>query len=289
MKKTVLTRLRRAIKPAFADLLMSLPEGVHRTLMLPSVRQYFIHLPLIKGVYSGCYRSHPIDKTLGTDTSGFVDSDRLTEDQPPSDQHNPYMGSQPSIVRRALASLPAIEGYTFLDLGCGKGRAMIVATEYPFAAVLGCDISADLVARANANAKILATRFPGRTAMHAVVSDVRKMAYPRGRLVVFLYNSFGESLFREVLSSLMDALDAATVEHLFIVYYNPVEAHVVDAIPAFRRWSADVYEYAPNELNYGPSLCDTVVVWQSVKRATPGEMANCQRRIKVAGTTAYLD
>lgn len=289
MKKSIQSRLRHAIKPTFAGLLMSLPEGVHRTLMRPSVRQHLEHLPLIKGVYSGCYHQHPIDKALGTDTSGFIDADRLTNGQQPSDQHNFYMGSQPSIVRRALESLPAIEGYTFLDLGCGKGRAMIVATEYPFATVLGCDISSDLVATANANAKILTSRFPRRVSMHAVVSDVRQLTYPEGKLVIFLYNPFGESLVGHVLSRLVDALDANSVEHVFIVYYNPVEAHVVDAIPALKRWSAETYEYAPIELTYGPSLCDTVVVWQSVKRAVPGESASCQRRTKVRGTTAYLE
>ena len=55
------------------------------------------------------------------------------------------MGSQPTIIRRALDTLGDIAGYTFIDIGCGKGRPLVVASEYPFARILGCDISAELV------------------------------------------------------------------------------------------------------------------------------------------------
>ncbi len=59
---------------------------------------------------------------------------------------NLYIGSQPSIMRRALSALGPVERYDFLDLGCGKGRALIVAAEFPFRAITGVELSPALAA-----------------------------------------------------------------------------------------------------------------------------------------------
>jgi SAM-dependent methyltransferase len=91
-----------------------------------------------------------------------VDAATLQRDARLVGQLQPYMGSQPTFIRRALDQLGDIAGSTFVDIGCSKGRPLIVASEYPFALALGCDISADLVKTANANAVVMARRYPQR-------------------------------------------------------------------------------------------------------------------------------
>jgi tRNA1(Val) A37 N6-methylase TrmN6 len=60
----------------------------------------------------------------------------------------PYAGSQPSIVRAGIALLPDHNQYAFVDLGCGKGRALMVASEFSFARLVGVEISLSRRSRA---------------------------------------------------------------------------------------------------------------------------------------------
>jgi len=44
------------------------------------------------------------------------------------------------MLRKALVETRIQEGETFLDIGCGRGRAIIVAAEFPFSRLVGIDI-----------------------------------------------------------------------------------------------------------------------------------------------------
>jgi SAM-dependent methyltransferase len=267
------------LKQPLLNAVARLPDGVQRAMFKPPIRRICIRVPVLRAVYSGCLRRHPIDLQYGTDTSGLVDPLSLQRDARLVSQLRPYMGSQPTIIRRALDTLGDVAGYTFVDIGCGKGRPMIVASEYPFSLALGYDISADLVRTANENAVVMARRFPARPpirALHANVSDLR---VPAGKVVVFLFNPFGPELMRSLLKTLETSLAKGEIEHLFIVYDNPVCGEVFDASSHLKRWFAEVFAYDRNEVGFGPEDAETVVIWQSVRGARPDAFADRNRRI----------
>ena len=57
---------------------------------------------------------------------------------------------------RAMEILaPRYEGFTFVDLGSGKGRVLLLAALRPFRRVIGVEISASLHTRAQANVEAL--------------------------------------------------------------------------------------------------------------------------------------
>ncbi len=90
---------------------------------VPSVRKVLQSLPVFRALYGGGWDLvHPFDLAHGTDTSGFVPSTDLPESQYSSDHRYVYGGSKPGILRSVLAKLPSPETFTFVDLGCGKGR-----------------------------------------------------------------------------------------------------------------------------------------------------------------------
>jgi len=275
------TRIKRGVKRPLVALVAHLPEGVQRVLFVPRIRRVASYIPILRGVYSGCFRRHPIDLEHGTETSGFVDADRLQPDAALASELNPYMGSQPSIVRRALQTLGTTNGYTFVDIGCGKGRAMIVATEFDFDAIVGYEISIELVRIANENAAVMARRYPERTPIHALKANVSELSLPAGKLVVFLYNPFGTPLMAALLKTLEADMAVGKIEHLFIVYDNPVCGHVFDASRALTRWFAGAYAYERGEIGYGPLDEEAVVIWQSMCGARPDEFADRERAIRV--------
>ena len=237
-------------------------RALYQTMWSPWVKPWLERVPVVRRIYSGWGRAHPFDERHGVDASGFLSAAECARGSALTADVHPYGGSQPSIVRAALQSLPSLEEYAFVDLGCGKGRPLVVASEFPFRRVVGVELSAQLADVARANAAIIAAREPGRPAIEIETGDATAVHAHAPCVVYFLYNSFGRSLVEALVQNLVRQLGQG-LEHAFLVYYNPVHSAVLDQSPAFARWSAASYPYADDELGYGPDIEDTVVIWQS--------------------------
>jgi hypothetical protein len=184
------------------------------------VRDKLRNAPVFRYLYRGFgYESpHPFDRVHGTETSGFVSERELPRSSVASTDErywgSAYWGSQPSFVRTALAALPAPQSFTFIDLGCGKGRALIVASELDFQHIIGVELSPGLAEIGRKNARIIETKFPARTRISVQEGDASAFQFPSGNIVVYIYNPFG----REVLTKVIAALEAAMVAERRVVY-----------------------------------------------------------------------
>src|SRR5260370_25323208 len=59
--------------------------------------------------------------------------------------HSPYQPTEPALFQEMMPSLPiAFEQFTFIDLGSGKGRTLLMASEYPFKRIVGAELIAEL-------------------------------------------------------------------------------------------------------------------------------------------------
>jgi SAM-dependent methyltransferase len=232
----------------------------------PGVRRILGRLPVVRRLYAGYRRQHPFDRDMGIDAGGFVDPATMDIDPDLAGKVTFYIASQPSIVRKSIECIPDPEGRTFLDIGCGKGRPMMVAGQFPFARVVGWELSADLAAAAMANiTNALGT--DGSARFDVAVGNAVELPFPAGRLVVFVYHAMGGELLQLVLQNLEAALESQ-VEHAYFVYYNPVCAELLDASPYFERWAAETYPYDESEIGYGVDISDAVVTWQSTRGRT---------------------
>jgi SAM-dependent methyltransferase len=235
------------------------------TIEQKSVRQLLKPLPGFRLLYpEGWDKIHPFDQYHGTDTSGTVDLKDLQVDATIRAHLIDYAGSQPNVLRLALAKLPKLNSFTFVDLGCGKGRALLVASEFPFRDILGVELSSTLAQTTRHNAKIISRRFPGRTAVRVAVGDASTYPLPAGNLVIFLYNPFSATLVANVVAGIEAALAAAN-RSIYVIYYNPIAGHCFDASPQLHRCFAKMLPYADQELGYGPDQEDPVVIWQGGK------------------------
>ncbi len=271
---------------AIATTLKSLARGIGRLpgasqlLSIPPIHNALARLPGASHLLTGAAavmpwnRLHPFDIRHGTDTSGFVSVGDLAGlgDETARADAAPYGGSQPSIVRSVLAALPPLDSFTFVDIGCGKGRPLLVASEFPFRDIVGVELSAPLAQTAQRNADVIAERFPQRPPIRVVVEDARRFVLPAGNLVLFLYNPFGDEAVSGVAESVEAAL-ALQQRTVFAVYYNPVFGHRFDACSQLHRHFAATLPYAAEELGYGPDAEDPVVVWQAGVALVPGSDA----------------
>jgi SAM-dependent methyltransferase len=236
--------------------------GIKTVIFHPAVRGTIQTWPFFQKLYgTGWDLLHPFDRLLGTDTSGFVPADKLLSSPCDSQKKQGYAGSQPSIIRSTLAALPSLDGYQFVDLGCGKGRPLLVASEFPFRQLIGVELSPSLAREANKNAAVLRKRFPERVPIRINVADASTYSFPPGNLVVFLYNPFGEEVIAKVVAGIESAL-AVEKRCVFVIYYNPVFGACFDASCSLTRYFAAKVPYAQEEYGYGPDADDSVVVWQ---------------------------
>jgi SAM-dependent methyltransferase len=129
------------------------------------------------------------------------------------------------LVREAIASIP-LQPYvfTFVDLGSGKGRALLAASEFPFAKIVGVEISRELHRTAQENVVRYRSETQQCTAFSLHCVNAKEYAFGPEPLVLFLSNPFGKNTMRSVLANLEVSLRA-----------NPREAYVVYVNPRFRR------------------------------------------------------
>ncbi len=244
-----------------------------------NVKQILCQIPLVQKLHPNWrhVRRHPIDDLYGIDTSDMIPANRLYDKQF-SQSVNGYVGAQPSIVRQAFNALGNIETYTLVDLGCGKGRITVLGSEFHFQSISGIELSHKLAKIARTNAEKIKRNFPSRPDISILESDAVATPLPKGHLVLFMYHAFGPELMSRLINNLEAAL-LSDATHIFVVYYNPVYASIIDSSSAFQRWYAKTLSYASSEIGYGPDADDTVVIWQSVRNAVPTPHQDAERAV----------
>ena len=98
----------------------------------------------------------------------------------------------------------------FLDIGCGLGRSLVVANEVGFLDLYGVDISDNLISRCQNNMSKV-----GVSASLSCI-DVADFDVPSGKLVIYLFNPFGEERMTDLVSRL-----ACREEETLVIYHNP--------------------------------------------------------------------
>ena len=124
--------------------------------------------------------------------------------------------------------------FTFLDLGSGKGRALLMASDYPFRRILGVELVPELhrIARENIG-KYRSPRQLCR-AIESCCGDASQFVFPGEPLIIYLFNPFPQSLLRRVVANLEDSLRQCP-RPVFLLYHNPLLEPVLAASPVLRR------------------------------------------------------
>ena len=239
------------------------------------IKKVLSALPVSRALYGSKWdRKHPFDRAHGTDTSGFLCGEEILTGHPAEEHGSPYAGVQPSVLRTVLATLPGLETSTFIDLGCGKGRPMLIASEFPFRDILGVELSPTLAEAARRNAATMKKRFPNRTPIRVEIGDATVYPMPPGDVVLFIYNSFDRELMLKVVENVESALAADKQRRIFVVFCNPVSGDCFDASPLLTRRFAQTIPYAPNERDYAEDAEDAIIIWQGGNVPPPATRAD---------------
>jgi hypothetical protein len=133
----------------------------------------------------------------------------------------PYFASQPYLFDEKMAALPIrFEDFTFIDLGSGKGRTLLMASDYFFKKIIGVEMMPELDLIAQGNLQDYQNEKQRCFDLESLCLDAREFEFPAGPLVVYLFNPFPESVLTQVLEKLGESLQAAPRE-AWIAYRYP--------------------------------------------------------------------
>ncbi|MBB5048687.1 SAM-dependent methyltransferase [Rhodopseudomonas rhenobacensis] len=166
------------------------------------------------------------DRRYGTDTAGRVPLDRLTIPHDSRRHGERYQPSDPAALRDAIGFIGlSPSAYQFVDLGCGKGRMLIVAAELGFQSCVGVEF-ADELARAAAR-NVAAAGFGNVSIVHG---DAGTYAFGEAPFVLYMFNPFAEPVMARVRDNLLRQRRANYV----VIYKNARFRHLFDAMPRLR-------------------------------------------------------
>lgn len=167
------------------------------------------------------------DLEHGTETSGLEPLWKLNIDSPNARYGERYEATTAEELLAVLKflNLPT-QSFTFIDLGCGKGRTLIVAARFGFGRVIGVEFAQELAATAQAN--IAKQELRNAFVLQA---DAAQFTFPHGGKVIYLYNPFSA----EVLARVLDNLRACRDEPLYVVYKSPHCAALLDSCDFLHR------------------------------------------------------
>ena len=98
----------------------------------------------------------------------------------------------------------------FVDLGSGKGRILLLASEYPFRGVVGVEFAHELNEVAERNIALSANHRRRCHDVRTVTADAAEYVLPEGPLVLYLYNPFAPEILRRILEHNRGSLESGS-------------------------------------------------------------------------------
>lgn len=195
-------------------------------------------------------RSRQFDQRYGVDTAGvqsLYEFDIVSANLTDGVRYEPI---DPDDFQSLISHVGDVTGYTFIDFGCGKGRALFLAAEFPFSQIHGVEFAPELVRKAREN--IRTYRNPQQLCHHLEVfeGDASTFPLPAGPLVLFLYNPFGKRVMSEVVNNVQQSL-LKSPRPLHVLYHTCAERELWSSIQGIEEVPTIVdcacFRYRPAE------------------------------------------
>ena len=159
------------------------------------------------------------DLMLGVSTCGIAATG--DDDLGAGGENCHYQGCGWLSLRRALMDLNPTGSDVFVDLGSGKGKALLIAGLLPYKRVVGVDIDKDLSRLAARNIE-RARRRLGTKTVECLNASVLEWPIPDDASVIFMFNPFVGETFGMALTRIIESYDR-NPRTLHIVYEHPWE------------------------------------------------------------------
>jgi len=161
-------------------------------------------------------------------TCGDVELDQLTITSENVRHGVFYDPTHPKLLFEVLSALDIpYERYAFVDLGSGKGRVLLVASEFPFLEVRGVEFARELHDTACENIRRYRSGSQKTQNVRSIHGDAIAFEFPVSSFVLFLNNPFGPGVLMPILRRLRETL-ATQPRDVIIVYAAPLHGDLIE-------------------------------------------------------------
>jgi SAM-dependent methyltransferase len=188
-------------------------------------------------------RDLSFDWNYGTDTMRWVERRALNAPSANKSHSTPYQATKSRPLLRLLVELNLPKAATFLDIGAGKGRVLLIASQYGFRKVVGIEFSRQLCAVARKNVEIFSRKTSRKWPIEVIEADAISYHFQTEDRVFFIFNPFDAFILDQFVNNIGLSL-AASPRDIWLIYNTPLHHDVINKSGLFKRDS--FYEIGGN-------------------------------------------
>lgn len=164
------------------------------------------------------------EKKYGIDTTG-ADELRSLEDKGIDISHATiYMPASYDLLENFFSRINLKEYHHFVDIGCGKGRAICVAASFGAKKITGVELSKDLCVSAKENLQKTKEKYPDFI-YDVYNNDAFYFQIEKDVDCIFMFNPFDETIMSGVLENIEASLQK-NPRKITVIYINPLQKHL---------------------------------------------------------------
>lgn len=175
------------------------------------------------------------DRRYGLDTQTPILAHRLELMAPGGKFAHRYEGTPIPLLRKIVRRIGTdLRRFTFIDLGSGKGRVLLIASQYPFNSVIGVEFSETLHKIAQANIARFVDLGLTKIRPTSINMDAGALDFSTiGDKIIFCNNPFAGSLMLKVLDNLQCSLTQSR-DDVILIYLTPISTEVSECLSKFK-------------------------------------------------------
>jgi SAM-dependent methyltransferase len=174
-------------------------------------------------------RERRIESAIGYDPVRFIPVDALGLTGDNVDIAVQYEEVRSDLLYKIINRLPEHAGFSFVDIGSGKGRGLCVASLFAFRKVIGVELSAGLHRIAQENLSRMAAsglmRCKDATSLNGDFAD---FYLPDSDCVIYLWNPFGQRLMLSFAEKVRACIGKGN--RVYVIYLNPVHERALSGV-----------------------------------------------------------
>jgi SAM-dependent methyltransferase len=183
------------------------------------------------------------DWKYGTDTMRWVDRNALETRSDNRSHSAPYRATKVRPLLRLFKRLSVPRDVTFVDIGSGKGRVLLIASQFGFRKVVGIEFSGELCAIARQNVEAFSRKAKPHSSIEVIEADATRYQFQAGERVLFMYNPFDGFILAKVIENIRRSL-AQNPRRIWLIYNTPLHHEVIKSAALFQ--SDSFYEIGGN-------------------------------------------
>ncbi|MBS1806652.1 MAG: class I SAM-dependent methyltransferase [Acidobacteria bacterium] len=167
------------------------------------------------------------DKKFGVDTQGIIELEGLQITGENLRHGSGYEQTKPADFEKLMSALKIrYEDFVFVDFGSGKGRGLLLASNYSFRKIIGVEFATELHEAAQENIRRYRNHAQQCRNFELYCQDAVDFPIPRDQVVFYFYNPFNEEVMAKVLANIRQSIENHPRE-IFILYCNSVHRDLV--------------------------------------------------------------